>query len=289
MQEMGNLSSTRVAILGLGLMGGSLALALRGKCLEIIGVDTDKATLELAESMNLVHHISRNADEIINKADLIVIATPVYTIIEYLTELPEIHTNSAVIMDLGSTKERILDAMQALPERFDPIGGHPMCGKERGSLTNASADLFHGANFALVPLPRTTVMARTLAETLVKSVGAQPLWLDAETHDRWTAATSHLPYVLSNALAAVTSMETMPLIGPGFRSTTRLAVSPPSMWLDVLRSNRENLLAGLSLYLSHLELFEKHLEEGDWEALASLLQKGVQRREEMDDSDREES
>jgi prephenate dehydrogenase len=168
--------------------------------------------------------------------------------------------------------------MQDLPARFDPVGGHPMCGKERSSLANADPAIFHGSTFAFVPLERSSAASRAFCHELAQAVGAAPLWLDAQTHDHWTAFTSHVPYLLSNALAAITPLEATALVGPGFRSTVRLAATPPPLMLDILFSNRDNVLATLRAFQSHLGHVERLLEAGDSEALENLLSSGMKRQ-----------
>jgi prephenate dehydrogenase len=273
--EPGFLSAARVAILGLGLMGGSLALALRGKCAALIGIDRDPQTLELARQRQVVDLASIEPAELLPQADVVILATPVNTILQHLLALPEQHPGQAIVIDLGSTKVQVGEVMQSLPERFDPLGGHPMCGKERSGLANADPLLFQGTAFAFTPLARTSSRARSFAEELAWQVGARPLWLDAQTHDRWVAATSHLPYLVSNALAFSTPTEAAPLAGSGYRSATRLAQTSPAMMLDVLMTNRENILAASGRFRAHLDLLDELLRQGDFEALLSFLKRGT--------------
>lgn len=273
------LSPLRVAILGLGLMGGSLALALRGKCAALWGIDPDPQTVALAQAQGVVERASSRPEDLLPQAELVILAAPVKAILQLLQQLPGLHPGQAVVMDLGSTKSRIVAAMQALPERFDPIGGHPMCGKERGSLAYAEASLYRGAPFALVALERTSRRAEALAETLALEIGALPLWLDAQVHDRWAGATSHLPYLTANALAAITPFEAAPLAGPGLQSTTRLAATPRRMMLDILATNRENVLAGLQRLQVRLAGLEARLQADDWAGLEEMLEDGAVRYE----------
>lgn len=276
-----SLSGARVAIVGLGLMGGSLALALRGRCAGLLGIDPDPGTRELAREGRVVDELSAELDDRLAQADLIVLAAPVGAILRLLGELPQHHPGSPVVLDLGSTKAEIVAAMGALPERFDPIGGHPMCGKEKGSLRHADPRLYQGAAFALTPLERSGRQARRLAEELVLAVGARPLWIDPATHDRWVAATSHAPYLLANALAAATPLEAAALVGPGLRSTTRLAATPPGMIGAVLATNREEILAALARFRGRLELLEACLERSDFAGLQELLAHGAAQYQEL--------
>jgi prephenate dehydrogenase len=262
-------------------MGGSMALALRGKVASILGIDPDRRTLDLALQIGAVDEASEHAASLLPGADVVILAAPVRAILSLLNELPGLHPGSAIVMDIGSTKARIIQAMQALPERFDPVGGHPMCGKERSSLANAEAALFQGATFAFIPLARTSLRARSLAGQLAEAIGARPLWLEADTHDRWVAATSHLPYLVANALAAATPAEVAPLIGPGFRSTARLAPSALDVMIDTLESNRPNVLESLRRFQDRLKIIEEKLSRNDESELRHLLFQGAQNYEEL--------
>lgn len=265
------LSNARVAILGLGLMGGSLAMALRGHCARLLGVDRDEETVSLADNWKILDHVSSEAAAVLPEADIIILAVPVGAIIYLLQELPALVPGCPVVLDIGSTKVKIMEAMAALPTRFDPLGGHPMCGKASASLSNAEAGLFQGAPFAFTPLPRTSGRARSLAAQLAQAVGSRPIWLDPHIHDRWTAATSHLPYLLACALAVATPKEASPLIGPGFHSATRLAGTPSSVMLDILLTNKQNILESLGRFRERLALIDDHLRREDAESLEELL------------------
>ncbi len=272
------LAGCRVAILGLGLMGGSLALALRGHCRELLGSDPDPSTGELAIQRQVVDRFSSDPGQVLAGSDLVILAAPVRAILSLLRDLPRLHPGSPVVIDLGSTKSRVTAAMQALPDRFDPLGGHPMCGKEKGSLAAADNRLFEEHVFAFTPLERSSARARRLAGEMARAVGARPLWLDAGTHDRWTAASSHLPYWLANALAGSTPPEVAPLIGPGFASTSRVAASPPGMMLDVLLTNPDHLLEAIGRLRGRLDELETCLRNGDEAGLLRLLESGAARR-----------
>ena len=258
-----SLAESNVAIVGLGLMGGSLAMALRGHCKSLLGCDRDFETLEFARRKKMVDVADSNIETVLPQADLIVLATPVRTILELLITIPEIIQEPAVIMDLGSTKTEILQAMAALPPALDPIGGHPMCGKEKSGAENANGDLFQGAPFALCALSRTTPRAHALVEEMIQVIGAKPLWMEAETHDEWVAATSHLPYLLSVALVNATPLEVSPLVGPGFQSATRMAASNPEMLRDIFLTNQDRVLMAIRRFISKLENLETLIKVGN--------------------------
>lgn len=275
MDEPHFLGEARVAIIGLGLMGGSLAMALRGHCTFLTGIDPNPATRNLAAAWGLVDRLEQQPGKYLSDIDLVVIATPVKAILAMLSDLPDFLPGGAVVLDLGSTKAQIVARMHALPPHFQPVGGHPMCGKETSGLESASADLYRDAPFALVRLERTAGWANDLVIELVRTLGARPVWLDAATHDRWTAATSHFPYLLSNLLASGTPAEAALLVGPGFRSTARVGQTPVSTMLEVLQTNRDNVLSNLRVFRRRLEQAEAFLERQDLDGLQGLLEEGV--------------
>lgn len=265
------LDQAHVAIIGLGLMGGSLALSLKGRCGRLSAIDTHLPTIELARRQEIVDVVENTAPRILADVELIILACPVPAILDWLHRLPEYIRHACIVLDIGSSKRTILSALETLPPNFDPIGGHPICGRERLSLKNAERFLYRDAPFILTPLERTGARARSAALQLVETLGANPIWMDAADHDRLLAATSHLPYVVASALAHATWREARPLIGPGFRSTTRLAGTPSDMMLGVLLSNADNLLASIARFHGSLELIESALQSGDEEALRSML------------------
>jgi prephenate dehydrogenase len=265
------LQDAKIAIVGLGLMGGSLALALKGKCAALFGVDSDQATRELALHRNIVSLADADPAKILPQADVVVLAAPVPAILSLLERLPVLTPNPCIVFDLGSSKRDIVAAMSALPERFDPLGGHPLCGKERLSLENATETLYSGAPFFLTPLERTSSRAQACAEQIIAAIGAQPRIVDALTHDAALAATSHVPHLISSALALATSLDVAPFVGTGFRSTARLAATPQSMMLGVLQSNRENVLEAIESFQAELSAMAAALTNEDYEALSALL------------------
>ncbi|MEW5940603.1 MAG: prephenate dehydrogenase [Chloroflexota bacterium] len=265
------LSRANVAICGLGLMGGSLALALRGKCASLLGVDPLPATVELALSLSIVDRAQTDPAQLLPQADLVILAAPILQIVALIERLPALTSRPCVVLDVGSTKRIVLEAMSRLPENFDPIGGHPICGKENLSLANAEATLYHGAPFLLTPLARTSPRAMRAADQAIEAIGAHSVIVDAAEHDRMLAATSHLPFLISSALALSAPGGAAGFVGSGFKSASRLAGTPASMMTGVLRSNRENVLAALARFQESLREVEAALRSEEEAVLPSVL------------------
>ncbi|MEN8240600.1 MAG: prephenate dehydrogenase/arogenate dehydrogenase family protein [Chloroflexota bacterium] len=261
MDETGfSLKDAKIAMIGLGLMGGSLALSLRHNCQRLSALDTNLSTLELARVQKIVDVADSDPDKVLADADLVILACPIPAIIEWINRLQDYIHHPCIVMDIGSTKRGIVKALETLPANFDPIGGHAICGREHLSLKNAEPALFHQAPFALTPLARTSSNARNAALQILEVLGANPLWCNANDHDRILANTSHMPYLLSSALALIPTEEAIPFIGSGFRSTARLAGTPSSMMLGVLLSNHDNILTALRQIQGQLSQLESALE-----------------------------
>ncbi len=252
-------------------MGGSLALGLRGKCAALYGVDPHLPTLELALSQHIVDFAESDPAKLLPEVDMVILSAPVPAILILLEQLPTYTSNPCIVMDLGSAKQLIVESMSHLPERFDPIGGHPICGKEKLSLANAERTLYYAAPFLLTPLQRTSSRALSAANQIIEAIGAKGQILNAVEHDRILASTSHLPFLISSALALTTSEDVSSFIGPGFKSTSRLAGTSSSMMLGVLQSNRENVLNALHGMQSQLAEIESALASKDFQKLESML------------------
>lgn len=237
-----------IAIVGLGLMGGSLALALKEKnaAQKIIGITRTRATLETALARGIIDNASDQLDAA-RDAQIIVLAAPVRTILKQVPQLANIARDGALILDMGSTKRAIVEAMNRLPERVTAVGGHPMCGKEVAGLDAAEANLYRDKIFVLTKTARTTDDAFNTARALAQTIGARVIELDAARHDEIVAAVSHLPYVVAanlvNAIRAFAQGDELvwQIAASGFRDTTRVAASDVTMMLDILLTNSENV------------------------------------------------
>jgi prephenate dehydrogenase len=276
----------KIGIVGLGLIGGSIALASRQlwpKAL-VIGVD-NKDVLETAMRL---HAIDVAADDLIvlAEADIVILAAPVRTNVSLLEELGENVRQPAVITDTGSTKREIVEAAGSLPPRFTFIGGHPLAGAAHGGLEYARADLFSGRPWLLTPAARPE--GRALREegkrrpsglldahgegidkltAFVTALGALPRIMGVDEHDRLLAFLSHLPQLTASALMQVVGdavgLEGLALAGRGLADTTRLASSPADIWRDITATNADEIGAALDALIGRLQDLRRDLPEGD--------------------------
>ena len=267
----------QVTIVGLGLMGGSLALALRPHIAKLIAVDANPLTCRQAEAQGVVDWATTDLARGVAGSGLVILATPVRVIARLLAQLPLLRPDGCLVLDLGSTKTAITQAMSQLPASFAAVGGHPMCGRETSGLNAADAALYEGQTFILCETARSTATAKAIVGQLLAWLGAAPLWLDSRQHDAYVAVVSHLPYVVSAALLRRAAQEAdedprlWQVSASGFRDTGRLAGSEPRMMLDILLTNREAVLAQLSHFQSHLAEIAALIEAEDEVALRHWL------------------
>ncbi|MCD6520439.1 MAG: prephenate dehydrogenase [Anaerolineae bacterium] len=283
------LAQAQVTVVGLGLMGGSLAAALSttGACRRVVGVARRPSTLTMARSLRFIHWGTTELAAGVRQADIVILATPVQDILAKIKEIGPLLKPGCLLMDVGSTKLAICQAMEELPPHVQPIGGHPMCGKETSGLTMAEPDLYRDKVFVLTPLARTSAGAIALAKALVQAIGARPLLLDPARHDRAVAAISHLPYLLAaslvNAAAEFAQKDELvwKLAASGFRDTSRVAAGSIPMMMDILATNREPILTALRQAQRELDFLAQCLEKNDFEKLRGRLEEARQHRLEV--------
>jgi len=249
-----------VAIVGTGLIGCSLALALKesGYCGKTLGFSRTSETVENARLCGAID-IKLIGLRDAALADIIILSAPVGTIVSHLRELGSLNLESNLIMDTGSTKVPVMKAAveAGLDKSF--VGGHPMAGSEKTGPAAASADLFKNKTFFLTPTPETSPESLELARELVKAAGAVAVEIDAQEHDRTVALTSHLPYLLASALSSLTGEQSENLghvqdaFGGVFRDMTRVAGGSPEMWADILTDNSANVKEWLQKLIAKAE------------------------------------
>ena len=225
------LSEARVSIIGLGLMGGSIARALHGVVAELIGADWDPLVVDLAAELKVVDRATNDINNALESCDLVLLATPVRAILDTLTQMGRHLPAPPRVFDIGSTKVEIVQAMNALPKEIDILGGHPLCGKELVGLANSDADLFRDKAFVITPLERTSEEMLQLAHELIAALGARPLIMDAQQHDSLVAITSHLPHLIAFTICGtagdledVLEQEVIKFSASGFRDFTRIVL-----------------------------------------------------------------
>jgi len=281
------LQDAQVTIVGLGLMGGSLAGALRGHCRAVVGTSRRAEAVELALARDLIDWGTTDVTDGVREADIVILATPVRVVLGQMSEIGSLLPEGCLLMDLGSTKAHIVAEMARLPEHVQPLGGHPMCGKEVSGIEVADTLLYQGCTFILCPLPRTSPAALDLGRALVEAVGAFPLVLEAERQDFLVATLSHLPYFLACALVATADATTSPdpaaweIVAGGYRDTSRVAGSDVTMMLDILLTNREEILKTVEAYQAQLTSLARLLEAGDEDGLRATLGTLREQRREM--------
>ncbi|GAB4571300.1 MAG: hypothetical protein Kow0077_07650 [Anaerolineae bacterium] len=285
------LSQQTVAVVGLGLMGGSMALALRGKVRHIIGVEPNAQALSYALEQGIIDSAQTDLREGVKDAHSVILAAPVTVILDMLrNRIGSYLRANTLLIDLGSTKAEICEAMGQLPISVLAMGGHPMCGKERSGIQEADAALYENCPFVLCAPRRATPAARQRALELVEAIGASPIEMAPDRHDHLVAGISHLPYLLSSALVRTidTEAERDPMIwdlaAGGFRDTSRLAASDIRMMSDIIRTNTTAIARLLALFRVQLATLEAALIAHDDTQLQAMLQRAHDTRHAWEDT-----
>ena len=263
----------RVAVLGVGLIGGSIGLAARQRLeAEVVGCGRNPARLERAVELGAIDRATGSVAEACEGAELVFCAGPVAALPGQAREALAAAGAETVVTDVGSTKGELVAALGD-DERF--IGGHPLAGAETAGVENARADLFEGARWYLTPTDRSSGLLYDRLQRAIAALGARPQAIDPEGHDRLMATVSHLPHVLANALASEAAesltqgSERLPDVGPSFRDATRVAGSNPAIWADIFASNRDAVAASVDLVAARLGEAAELIRSGDREALAA--------------------
>ena len=264
---------TKVAVLGVGLIGGSIGLAARQRLqAEVVGYGRTPATIARAVEIGAIDRGAASIAEACEGADLVFCAGPVAALPAQAGEALAACGPDAVVTDVGSTKGELVAALGG-DERF--IGGHPLAGAETAGVENARADLFKGARWYLTPTEHTSGLLYDRLQRTVASLGARPQAIDPGAHDRLMATISHLPHVVANALAAEAAAELsrdserMPEVGPSLRDTTRVAGSNPAIWADIFASNRDAVADSVEAVARRLGEAAELIRRGDREAVAA--------------------
>jgi prephenate dehydrogenase len=289
----------RVAIVGVGLIGGSIGLALRQRRLaeEVVGVGRRTASLDKARDRGAVDRTTTNLVSGVAEADIIVVATPVDSIVDAVRSVAAAAPRAA-ITDAGSTKAEICRALRE-PPPIDPtvpgeldrpgpppprfVGSHPLAGDHRTGPEHARADLFEARTVVVTPEDQTAPGLVERVKEFWESLGAEVVLLSPEEHDRALAATSHLPHLIAAALAAATPEEWLKLAATGWGDTTRIAAGDPQLWTQIFSQNRLAVMDALRRFEHKLAVFDAAIASGDVAALAARLQEAKRIRDALGD------
>jgi prephenate dehydrogenase len=275
----------KVAILGVGLIGASFALAMKKNnlCTFISGFGRQRENLQRAQEMGIIDSFEQDASDACREADLIVFATPVGSFLNIAQQTGPSYKKGALITDVGSVKGTLVRDMENLmPEGVSFVGGHPIAGSDRSGINSASADLFSGAKCILTPTAKTDRESLSAVTNIWKTFGSVVKLIGAEEHDRMYAAVSHLPHLIAyeivNTVADIDSSY-LNFSGKGFLDTTRIASSHPELWRDICILNRENLLEAIEVFQQNLKRVSQYLSARDSETLEEDFKRARKLRE----------
>ncbi|HUA02965.1 MAG TPA: prephenate dehydrogenase/arogenate dehydrogenase family protein [Solirubrobacteraceae bacterium] len=270
----------RIALIGVGLIGGSIGLAARERLdASVTGYDSDGGAVEAARERGVIDRAADTLAEAVSDAEAVFVAVPVGMLPDAVRDVLAAAPADCVVSDVGSTKRAIVAALgeggRALGGRESQfVGGHPLAGAETSGVEHARADLFEGATWYLTPTSSTSGILYERLHRLLRGIGARPAAIDAETHDTLLATVSHLPHVLANVLVAQAAQtleaggERLPATGPSFRDATRVAGAPSAIWTDIYVSNRDAIAARIDDTISRLAEVRDALHDADGARIA---------------------
>lgn len=278
----------KVTIIGVGLMGGSLALAIKkgGLAGTVVGVDLHPDQLKKAVALGGIDAYTCDPAEGVQGADLVVLATPVGMFEPIIRQVKSKLSSGCIVTDVGSTKGVWVNQIETmLPEMVFFVGGHPIAGKEKSGIEAASMDLFEGARCILTPTPRTHGQALEKIKALWKEIGSEVVTMEPLDHDRVLAAISHLPHMAAYALVNATldllnqDGAMVSFSGGGFKDFTRIAASSPEMWRDICLHNGENILVTLEAYEAVLGRIKRYIQDHNGSGLYQEFERARKLRE----------
>jgi prephenate dehydrogenase len=271
-----------LAIVGVGLIGGSIALAARTRGLvkRVIGYEPDEKSHTRSQALGIVDEMAPAPNSSrVGAADLVVCCAPVDRIAGLIQSVADRARPHTILTDVGSTKAAIVREVEGgLYPNVSYIGGHPLAGSEKSGAEHANARLFEGRLVLLTPTPRTNPVALARLTSFWEALGARVQTLSPEEHDQTVAMTSHLPHLLASALAGVVPPELYPMTATGFRDTTRIASGDSALWTGILAQNSQFILAAMEMLRGRLDEFRRALEKGDREEVQRLLEEGRRKR-----------
>lgn len=262
-----------ITIIGLGLIGGSIARALKERAniqdLMINGIDPNQNAIRQALAEGVISTGSTGITPDIGRSDIVFVCTPVMKTLDWIKEMLPLIRQDCIITDVGSTKSYLINEVEALPASFHFVGGHPMAGSENSGFAASKSHLFENAYYILTPCSKSSEQDIQLLKTIIQHFGCIPIELGAGLHDKITGAISHVPHIISAALVNMVKESDSPeqymqkLAAGGFKDITRISSSSPEMWHSVCLSNRNAILEILDTYISMLEKIKASITQKD--------------------------
>jgi len=275
------MSPKRLSIIGVGLLGGSIGLAVKSAAIgcRVVGYGHRRSTLDKALASGAIDEAAATPADAVSGADLVILCTPVGLFRQNLTDIAPALAKGAIVTDVGSTKRAVVEAArEILPEHVHFVGSHPMAGSEKRGVEFARADLFRGARCILTPGPSTDADALEAVDRFWQALGMSTTTLSPEDHDRLVCEISHLPHALAASLVTMQVDAALPLAGKGFLDATRIAGGDGALWRDIFLDNRDNLAAAIKDFRGTLDEFLKLLDPARADDLAKWLDAAAARR-----------
>ena len=271
-----------VAIVGVGLLGGSIGLALRKRNLakNVIGIGRRQASLRVARRVEAVTNTTIDISKGVADAELVIICTPVGQIVEHVRQAAKHCPERTLITDVGSTKQSIVTALDTgLPEGRRFLGSHPIAGSEKTGATYATPDLFEGRLAIVTPTKNTRAEDFDMLEQFWQSLGSVVVKMSPEDHDQALATVSHLPHLAAAALMLTVPEQLFRVVGTGVLDTTRIAGGDPEIWRQIIGENRENILLALERYGAQLAALHAALRDNNQEEITRFLTQAKKSRD----------
>ncbi len=271
----------KVTIIGVGLIGGSLALAIKERKIgsQVWGFFRRKDALRLAERNKIVDKTTQDLHQAVAGSDFVILATPVNSIISIGRELKNILPCDTLITDVGSTKTKVVSVLQKLFPKY--VGSHPLAGSEKRGFVNATENLFKDKITIITPTPKSDKKAVSRIKKFWAKLGSNVVTMDPQLHDKILSQISHLPHIAVFGLLNSINDKYLKYATPGFKDTTRIGASHPDLWLEIFETNKSNLLADLNRYIAWLKKYQQALQDNNYNRLLKYIQQASEKRKNL--------
>ena len=264
----------KVAILGVGLMGGSLSLALRKKFPQstVWGFARSQASYNKLKKIRVLNRVERDLKKVVENADLVVLALPVEVIISYFKKIAPFLKKGAIVFDLGSSKGVIEKSItKCLPKGVSFVGCHPLCGSEKSGAEFSRGDLYQGGVCLITSWPQSKATKKI--KKIWEELGSKVIFISPQRHDRFLSYLSHLPHIISFSLTKGFPKDHLKFTPQSFKDLTRISISPASVWAEIFLSNKKNVLVDLNRFIKTLKKFESLIKKSDKDKIIDLIKK----------------